>query len=112
MKQLIIVAFLIAGFHMISAAQDSKTKVEGSEYKRKVEKDGTHHTAMYSPGLHKRYVAHHYRRHHPVHRHVAYRRHAYHRHVAYHRKHAYSKPVAHYKKIKGDNKKGEYKVKT
>jgi hypothetical protein len=112
MKRLIIIALLIAGIHMISAAQDSKTKVEGPGYKQKVEKEGTHHTAMYSQGLHRSYAAHHYRTHRPVHRHMAYRRHVYHRHVAYHRRHGYSKPVAHYKKIKGENKKGEYKVKT
>jgi len=110
MKQLIFVLVLIGGIHMIGAAQESqqKVKVEGSGYKKKTETKGTHHTAMYSQASHRGHVAHHY----PVHRHLAYRRHVYHRHVAYHRKHVYSKPVVHYKKIKGESKKGEYKAKT
>jgi len=112
MKQLIFAIFLLTGVHLIGVAQDSKTKVEGSDYKKKVENKGTHHTAMYAHGANRSYVAHHYRRHSPVHRHVAYRRHSYHTHIAYNRRHAYSKPVVHYKKIKGENKKGEYKIKT
>jgi hypothetical protein len=112
MKKLIFVIFLLAGIHLIGTAQDSKTKVEGSDYKKKVENKGTHHTAMYGQGSTSGHVAHHYRRHSTGHRHIAYRRHVYHKHIVHNRKHVYSKPVAHHKKIKEDNKKGEYKVKT
>src|ERR1043165_836959 len=112
MKQLIFAILLIAGVHLTSTAQDSKTKVDGSDYKKKVEHKGTHHTAMYSHGSTRSYAAHHYRRHSPVHKHVAYRRHAYHKHIVHNNKHVYSKPVVHYKKVKGEGKKGEYKVKT
>src|SRR5690348_13330319 len=112
MKQLIFVIFLLAGVHFIGAAQDAKTKVDGSDYKRKVEGKGTHHTAMYAQGTRKSYATHHYyHRHHSTHRHVAYRRHSYHSHVAY-KRHHYSKPVAHYKKVKSEGKKGDYKAKT
>lgn len=112
MKQLITMIVLIAGVHLTSAAQDSKTKVDGSDYKRKVEHKGTHHTASYSRGFHRSYATHHYRRHRPMHRHYAFRRHIYHRHYAHYRHHSYSRPVVHYKKIKREGKKGDYKVKT
>lgn len=112
MKQLIFVIFLLAGIHLVATAQDTKTKVDGADYKKKVENKGTHHTAMYSQGSHRSYAAHHYRRHIAAHRHMAYRRHVYHRHLAHTRKHVYGKPVVHYKKVKAERKSGEYKVKT
>ena len=113
MKQLIFILALILGFHVIGVAQDSKekVKVDGSDYKKKVETDGTHHTAMFSPRSHKGYVAHHYARHRPMHRHITYRRHAYHSYVIHHRRHIHRRSVAHYKKVKRENKKGEYKAK-
>jgi hypothetical protein len=111
MKQIFIVLALITGVHFTGAAQDSKTKLDRSDYKRKVEHKGSHHTAFYSHASHRRYVAHHYRRHRPLHRHIAYRRHVYHRHYAHARHHINSRPVAHYKKIKVDRKKGDYKAK-
>jgi hypothetical protein len=114
MKQLICSIFLIAAVHLTSTAQDSKTKVDGSDYKKKVDHKGTHYTAMYSQGSTRSYATHHYRRHRPVHRHVghvAYRRHSYHKHIAHHH-HVYGKPVVHYKKVKGEARKGEYKAKT
>lgn len=113
MKQIVLILALMVGFHMISAAQESKekTKVDGSTYKKKVEYDKNHHTAMYSPNSRKHYVVHHYARRRPVDRHLAYRRHVYHSYASHHRRYIHSKPVAHYKKVKVDNKKGEYKVK-
>ena len=115
MKKIIFFILLLAGVHFVSTAQDSKTKVDGSDYKRKVDAKSTHHsahTAMYSHGVRRSYAAHHYRTHHPLHRHYAYRKHTYHRHIAHTRRHVYGKPVVHYKKVKGEGKKGEYKAKT
>jgi len=40
MKQLIFVIFLLAGIHFVGASQDVKTKVDGSDYKKKVESNG------------------------------------------------------------------------
>ncbi len=112
MKQLILILVLTGGVRLTGVAQDSKTKAEGADYKKKVEHKGTEHTAMYSPGARRHHMAHRYRTHNTVHRHVASRRHVYHRHIAHNRRHVYSKPVVHYRKIKRDNKKGEYKAKT
>ena len=113
MKQLIFILALILGFHVIGVAQDSKAevKVDGSDYKKKAETEGIHHTAMYSPSSHRGHVVHYYARHRPTHRHISYRRHVYHRHVIHHKRHIHRKPTIHYKKVKRENKKGEYKAK-
>jgi hypothetical protein len=113
MKQLMFILVLMLSFHVIGMAQDSKvkTKVDGSEYKKKVETEGIQHTAMYSPSSHRGHVVHHYARHRPTHRHITYRRHVYHRHVIHHKRHIHRRPSIHYKKVKRDYKKGEYKAK-
>jgi len=113
MKQLMFILALILGFHVIGVAQDSKVKVkvDGSEYKKKAETDGINHTAMYSPSSHRGHVVHYYARHRPTHRHISYRRHVYHGHVIHHKRHIHRRPSIHYKKVKRENKKGEYKAK-
>jgi len=113
MKQLVFILALIVGFHMAGVAQDSKekVKVDGSDYKKKAETEGIHHTAMYSPGSHRVHTVHYYARHRPTHRHITYRRHVYHGHVIHHKRHIHRKPAIHYKKVKRENKKGDYKEK-
>src|SRR6266487_2324613 len=113
MKQLMFMLALTLGFHVIVSAQDSKVKVkvDGSGYKKKAETEGIHHTALYSPSSHRGHVVHYYARHRPTHRHISYRRHVYHGHVIHHKRYIHRRPTIHYKKVKRDNKKGEYKAK-
>jgi hypothetical protein len=118
MKQLIFVLVTMVAFGMTAAAQESKekVKVESPGYKKKVETEGTHHTALYSQSSHRSYTTHYYARHRPVHRYITHHRHYYHRHVYYHRRPihhrrlVHHRPVTHYKKIKKED--GEYKVKS
>jgi len=90
---MIFFLLLVLGIGITAIAQSSeksKTKIEGNGYKKKTKIEGNTHAVIVSP--HKRRIYHHHAKKHPVIRHKR-------------------RPVHHYKKMKIENKKGDYKAK-